>query len=184
LTEGEAEVVVQFIKEWGGRIAGQHYLGLAQIGIGDSQCGEWVPYTAQTVYEIALHELGHALGFGHSNDSTNIMYESTVLAYQFEREYREQLAGNYFRFYGVCTASENGTFAFDVEATAPIDVYLVADREQLSLIAAGKEFHHYAGCEGADMTHYERTCTISADGGIIIQTGDVVTNVTTSIVSS
>ena len=46
-----------------------------EVAIGDYGCdGSFQLFDKNTVEYIMTHELGHSLGFGHSNDPDKIMY--------------------------------------------------------------------------------------------------------------
>lgn len=45
------------------------------VPLGETNCqGDWAPYDDETVLRLLWHELGHALGYGHSSNPANIMY--------------------------------------------------------------------------------------------------------------
>jgi len=67
------------VKKGGGTVAGSTkltyssgFISTARLQISASSFGS--PNTPQTVYEIALHELGHVVGLGHSNATNDLMY--------------------------------------------------------------------------------------------------------------
>lgn len=66
-------VVVKWIKEADGPFAGYVINGkIIEIGLGDSDCGNWQPYDSKFLSSLVKHELGHAIGFQHTSDQ-NIM---------------------------------------------------------------------------------------------------------------
>ena len=49
--------------------------GVVEVAIGNYSCdGTFQLFDTDTVQEIMTHELGHSLGFGHSDDPDKIMY--------------------------------------------------------------------------------------------------------------
>ena len=51
--------------------------GVVEVAIGNYGCdGSFQLFDNDTVEYIMTHELGHSIGFGHSNDPAKVMYPS------------------------------------------------------------------------------------------------------------
>jgi len=59
------------------------------------------PMTKNQVYTIMLHEIGHALGLGHSKDKKSLMYEGTNSQMAEGQEIREDDIKKLYELYGI-----------------------------------------------------------------------------------
>ncbi len=84
----DADVVISWIRDFGGETAGQHiphglFGGLIQVGLGDAGCaGYWQYYSAAGVELIIKHELGHQIGLDHVDEEGALMSPQLALEYQ------------------------------------------------------------------------------------------------------
>ena len=77
-SNAEATIWVTWVvRDLGEGVLGHANLGkgVVEVAIGSYNCdGSFQLFNANTVEEIMTHELGHSLGFGHSNNPDKIMY--------------------------------------------------------------------------------------------------------------
>ena len=77
-SESNADIIIQWVRDFGGnQHIGFQYVRLIEVGLGDSDCyGKWKEYSSSYVIRIMTHEIGHAIGFEHSNNPNAVMYPS------------------------------------------------------------------------------------------------------------
>ncbi len=172
----EADVLVRWVKEFGGRTLGHTvYSDFVEIGLGDSLClGKWQPYKYDVVKEIATHELGHVLGYDDDYKNTNsVMYYASSTKYEKDLEETEFLPDGAYRFYPVCTKNSIGAYTITVTSTEPLDIYVIPSRADYELFSQGSTFTHYSNCEAGETRNYQRTCAVSQGGGVILRNPSV-----------
>ena len=168
--EREANVIVNWIKEFGGESAGRTFeTGIVQIGLGDSRCiGKWRPYSYDSVLLIAKHELGHILGLNHSINKSEIMYNITLTAYDLDILDRGIILDGSAMFYPFCTSKQKTNYTMDVASTEPIDFYVVPSKEEFTKAVNKKKFVYYPNCFSKKIKNYQVNCTVDSFGGVIL----------------
>ncbi len=82
-TPQEADFTVQWVRDFGQEHIGYAYNSeFVEVGLGDSNCQtQWKPYSSNHVAQIMKHEIGHILGYKHSDNPDSIMYPSIPSEY-------------------------------------------------------------------------------------------------------
>lgn len=166
----DADLVIGWVKEFGGEhlgyALGESYI---EVGIGDSFClGKWQSYTYQTVKHIAMHEIGHVLGYDHSNNPNDVMYHTLFTKYEIDVDETEFLPDGASRFYPVCTKNSVAEYVFEVTSDTPLDIWIVSSRNDFDLLTDEKTFTHYPSCQTEEKTFYKKTCAIGQGAGIVL----------------
>ena len=178
-----ADFHVQWVRDFGVEHVGYAYGNrFIEVGLGDSHCMDrWHPYSGRHVAHIMTHEIGHILGYGHSDDPSNVMYP---LALDWEYGVVETdlpTVESHANFVPFCTSRDVASFEYHVSIDDPVygfDVYVVPDRDSIDRWSDGEPFEHYSSesCFGEGYLKYGGRCEgVSGSGGLLITTGDDLT---------
>lgn len=147
----------------------------AEVAIGDSKCDNtWHAYDSEFISSTLTHELGHALGFGHSGNTNDIMYPVIFNAKYAPIKQTLTLGPNESVFVHVCTFWQKGTFHYSVDSDnqkIPLKIFFVPSKIEFNKFLNGQIFDHYTedGCFSAHGNSYDSTCAnVSRDGGLLI----------------
>lgn len=170
--ENDSDLSINWVKNYGthGREIGEAiFRAHIKIGLGKDNCfGEWKPFDNVTVQKILWHELGHALGFGHSEKEDNVMFWQTHT--RFIEDYSDELllAEGYYRQIGFCNG---GTMFYDVESedkTNGFELYVVPKGVKLQDFVDGTA-RYYPDCSKTDlMIKFAEYCNVAAGDSIVI----------------
>ncbi|MCE2499027.1 MAG: matrixin family metalloprotease [Nitrosopumilaceae archaeon] len=184
-----ADFRVQWVKEFGVEHVGYAYGSkFIEVGLGDSNClDQWNPFSANYVSHIMTHEIGHVLGYQHSDDPGNIMYPLALNHEYGIIEHDLSFVENYGYYLPVCSSKQVTSFNFQVSTDDPVygfDVYFVPGPDSLDQWSESQPFEHYAddSCLGKNYLQFASTCEgVAGDSGLLIVTHDVQSNPLTTI---
>ncbi|MDE1770237.1 MAG: matrixin family metalloprotease [Thaumarchaeota archaeon] len=147
----------------------------AEVSIGDSKCdGTWHAYNMDFISSTLSHELGHALGFGHSTNKDDIMYPVIPNAKYAPIIQTLTLEPDQPVFVHTCTFGQKGTFHYIINSDDqkdPIKIFFVPSKMEFNKFREGQVFNHYTneGCFGTQSSSYYSACAnVSRDGGLLI----------------
>ena len=114
-SERDATINVRWVRDYGDHVVGTAIQQtVIHVGLGSTNCSdEWQAFDRDTIVKILYHELGHTLGYGHSDDPNNIMYRTTETRFEIEREFKQVLAPGWQLTVPLC---DEGQYSFHIEA--------------------------------------------------------------------
>ena len=175
----KASITVRWLKEPDSKYAGYIVGGLTEVALGDSRCdGTWHAYDVDFVIAILRHELGHALGFGHSENMGDVMYPIIPGEKYAPIKQTFTLGPGGSVFVHVCTFSRTSTFHYVVksdDAKNSLNIFFVPSKMEYDQFVNGKKFDYYKddGCFGTSSISYDDKCfNVSNESGLIISTSN------------
>jgi len=119
-----ADLVVSWVKDFGSSTLGHAiFKKYVEVELGSDNCwGKWQPYDVRTIRKVMWHEIGHSLGYLHSNDPKNIMYFSTSSQYYQDVTNTFALESGSSRWFSFCNT---GAISFHAESSKSTDGFNV-----------------------------------------------------------
>ena len=166
----DADLTVAWVRDYGSHVLGEAiFASHVKVGLGTNNCaGEWMAFDAGTIKKILWHELGHSMGYGHSRNTDNIMYERSDAQFVADQEISEVIAGGWYFTTPVCGS---GTYYYSFETEDPshgFDIFVLPPGIDPKSISAGGG-RAYTDCSKRNMQRYSDSCTVAAGAKIYIR---------------
>jgi|CXWL01.1.fsa_nt_gi hypothetical protein len=174
----EGDIYISWVKDYGSHTLGEAiFKSHIKIGLGASNCiGEWQPFDAHTVTLVFWHELGHSLGFNHSNDPNNIMYYQTPMRFSVDYDNTITLDEGQAKSIPFCLDDgSTGTFSYSANSNSDSNGFLIyvltpGTSPQLVLDGRGQV---YTSCSGNDSyKSFSNTCTVANGASLMVYNKD------------
>jgi len=151
---------------------------VVKVGLGAENCyGDWQPLDSPTVMMIFIHEVGHSMGFGHSNNPENIMYYKTDS--RFETDYDKTIALDEGEYITIPFCS-GGTTIYQISSedkSNGFHVYVLppeTDSKNFIEFGVGK---YYPDCSTENpMVKFGYECTVPDGAKLVIYNPDDLFN--------
>lgn len=173
--EASADFSVRWVKDYGDHLGVAYGRTTATVGLGGSNCGEWQHFDDASVTATAWHEIGHVLGFGHSDDPGNIMYPTGHTRYKQDIHFEGPISDGWYHSVEFCNG---GRQYFSVETgdrNEGVSVFVVTPDTDPKEFIADDIGMSYPACGGTTETWYKyyEECEIDDGAKLVIHnTGD------------
>jgi len=99
------DIKIEWVKNYGtGQGGVAIFKKIIQVALGDDNCwSKWQPFDTWTVKKIMWHEIGHTLGYNHSQDYNNIMYFSVGHKTVVDVKHYFTLKAGYSQWWSFCS---------------------------------------------------------------------------------
>lgn len=169
--EKDADFSIKWVREFNGDVLGHTDRGrVVEIGLGDSNCLEdWKEYSQSSVTRIIEHEIGHVLGYQHSEDKNNIMYPEIRPKYDNEINIiNESVDPGYAKYYGLCSRYVQGSYTINLFSSDDNLKVYVGNKEELDKLQNGEKIRSLKEfCHPYDGENFDR-CLFINDNLVIL----------------
>jgi len=168
--ETAADVRIVWVKDFNPTKGGQYWQSYVSVGLGKTACyNEWRAFDAHTVRQILWHEIGHAMGYGHSSKSNNIMYTPMNFYYYTEFEDDLFLEDGSYSWRSFC---RGGEYTFSLKGSSESNgfrFWVITPETDARKFINDNEGLHYPSCnEKGRWTSYTNTCSVAKGSYLLI----------------
>jgi len=151
-----ANLILKFVQELPDPYGGFVFNGkLVKIGLGNSSCnGSWHPFDEQTITLLVTHELGHVMGFEHSQDKNTIMYTSIGYAKYSQIKESYTLSPGESLFIQGCTLRPDTSYQYKIftdDSEKKIDYFFIPSKSEYQNFLNGEQFKYYSDPDCLDL---------------------------------
>ena len=164
--DASADLYIGWIKDYGHKALGINYAGkFIEVGLGTQTCtGDWAPFNDNTVYHVLWHEVGHSMGYGHSDDQNNIMYYSSPQQFYPDFEKNIFLADGVYQQLAFC---KGGSYAYTITTDSQysgFDVNVLPPEQDVQEFIDEGGLHYPDCATESTMTKFYQECNVGGDG--------------------
>jgi hypothetical protein len=125
--ESNADIHITWVKDFGSSKLGHAtFKKYVEVELGENNCwGNWQAYDTRTIKKVLWHEIGHSLGYDHSNDPDNVMYDSTQSQFYGNEVHSFTLKANYNQWFNFCKSGNVGFIAKSSTNTDGFDAFAI-----------------------------------------------------------
>ena len=146
----DADFTIEWIKDYGKETVGAVFgAKSATIGLGETNCIEqWQHFDSITINNIIVHEVGHILGFEHSNNPNNVMFESIDTRTIYESEMNDIIPSNWYFTYPFCSDGKY-SYSFSTDENSSFEIYVLPEETDVDDFVNEDKGNYYT-CEEPD----------------------------------
>ena len=165
-----ADLTVGWVRDYGTHVLGQAiFASHIKVGLGTNNCiGEWMAFDPNTIKKILWHELGHSMGYGHSPDLNNVMYEYTDTRFVSDHELSTIIAGGWWYSLPLC---DSGKYHYSFETEQSDQGFnlfvLPPETDPHSFAEDGGKV--YTDCGKERMHRFSGTCNVANGAKIYLK---------------
>ena len=169
------DFLIQWVKDFGQKKIGHAvYSKWVEISLGDSKCGDqWNPFSSGTIKNLAIHEIGHAIGYNHESQTDSYMYPIIQDEHYASITYHQTIPEHWYYTFQTCTFSNPTYLSFKIESPdqkTKFDAYFVPTREDAVNAGTNKKFNWYPSCSSEDTFNvYGSPCQMAGGSWLVIK---------------